>query len=263
MQALNENWGACDVVLILHELHQRGYQQLRLFCGWAPSGLYWRWNIYPKCLMLKDANWEKHDDCPPFDCPHCSAIRPQGKWNYKEAADELMRNASELLELGKLPDEEYVRWYAQLVEHAKRGEFPVAFGEYFPSSDSWLFEPSQENLLYPPFTPTNIDAASDEWIFAFGKQALDELSRMELNTVNDFDGIVPPLHEVAQVIRQCVRENKQFCTHMDLAIEQVTLYPKEDIAERRDEGGRIYLRLKDGKEVELVDTLEIFALSLK
>ena len=172
-----------------------------------------------------------------------------------------MRNASELLELGKLPDEEYVRWYAQLVEHAKSGEFPVAFGEYFPSRDSWLFEPVQDKLPYPPFTPTNIDAASDEWVFAFGKQVLDELSRLELNTVNDFDGIVPPLHEVAQVIRQCVRENKQFSTHMDLAIEQVTLYPKEDIVERRDEGGRIYLKLKDGKEVELIDTLEIGAWS--
>ena len=38
MQALNENWGACDVVLILHELHKRGYEQLRLFCGWSPNG---------------------------------------------------------------------------------------------------------------------------------------------------------------------------------------------------------------------------------
>ncbi len=25
MQTLNENWGACDLVLIVHELHQRGY----------------------------------------------------------------------------------------------------------------------------------------------------------------------------------------------------------------------------------------------
>lgn len=260
MHVLNDNLGACNVVLLLHELHRRGYEQLRLFCGWAPSGLYWRWNIYPKCLMLNDANWEKHDDCTPFDCPHGTAIRPQGNWNHVEAADELLRNAK-LLELGKLPDEEYVRWYAQIAEHAKRGEYPVAFGEFFPSNDSWLFEPSQEKLPYPPFTPTDLDAASDEWVFKFGKYALDELSRWELRMVNDFEGIVPPLHGVAQVIRQCVRENKRFCTHTDLAIEQETLYKKKDIAERREEGSRIYLKLKDGKEVELVDTLEICAWS--
>lgn len=154
MQALNENWGACDVVLILHELHQRGYEQLRLHCGWSPNGLSWRWNIYPKCLMGKDAKWEQHNDYTPIDCPHGSVGSPKCEVDYSRAADVLLRSDSELLELGKLPDEEYIHWYAQLVEHAKRGEFPVAFSEYFPSPDSWLFEPSQEKLPYPPFTPT-------------------------------------------------------------------------------------------------------------
>lgn len=160
MQALNENWGACDVVMILHELHQRGYEQLRLHCGWSPNGLSWRWIIYPKCLMGKDASGEQHDDYTPLDCPHGSVACIQNDVDYSRAADVLLRSASEFLELGKQPDKEYVRWYAQLVEHAKRGEFPVAFGEYFPSSDSWLFEPSQEKLPYPPFTPTELDYAS-------------------------------------------------------------------------------------------------------
>lgn len=39
MQTLNENWGACDLVLIVHELHQRGYEQLRLFGGISPNGM--------------------------------------------------------------------------------------------------------------------------------------------------------------------------------------------------------------------------------
>ena len=72
MQALNENWGACDIVMILHELHQRGYEQLRLHCGMSPNGMAWRWNIYPKCLM-DDAEWERYGECPPFECPHGSA----------------------------------------------------------------------------------------------------------------------------------------------------------------------------------------------
>lgn len=259
MQAINENWGACDVVLILHELHQRGYEQLRLHCGWSPNGLSWRWNIYPKCLMGKDASWEQHDDYTPIDCPHGSVVCPKCEVDYSSAADVLLRSASEFLELGKLPDDDYIRWYSQLVEHAKRGEFPVAFSEYFPSRDSWLFDPSQEKLPYPPFTQTDIDTASDEWVIAFGKHALDEYSRVELDAVNNFDGIIPSLHEVAQVIRQCIREHKQFFTHMDLALEQVMLYKQEDIAERRDNGSKIQLKLKDGKEVELVDTLEICA----
>jgi len=113
----------------------------------------WRWSIYPKNLMNNDAEWEKYADCTPFDCPHGSAGCPKCEVDHSLAADVLLRSASELLEQGKRPDKIYVRWYAQLVEHAKRGEFPVAFGEYFPSSNSWLFEPSQEKLSYPPFRP--------------------------------------------------------------------------------------------------------------
>ena len=76
MQTLNENWGACDLVLIVHELHQRGYEQLRLFGGMSPNGMAWRWNIYPKCLMDKP-EYEWYDDCPPFECPHGSADCPK------------------------------------------------------------------------------------------------------------------------------------------------------------------------------------------
>ena len=258
MQALNDNWGACDVVLILHELHQRGYEQLRLHCGY---GLAWRWRIYPKALMGKNALWEQHGDCAPFDCPHGAVTCPKNEVNHQNAADTLLNSAADLLELGKLPDKEYVQWFAQLVKQAQRGKYPVAFSEYFPSDDSWLFEPSQEKLSYPPFTPTDLDTASDEWVVSFGTQALDEYSKAELDILKDFDGIVPPLHEVAQVIRQCVRENKQFCTHIDLAIEQVMLYKQEDIVGRRDDGNRIHLKLKNGKDVELVDMLEIVAWS--
>lgn len=259
MHVLNDNLGACDVVLMLHELHQRGYEQLRLHCGWSPNGLAWRWQIYPKCLMGNDAYWEKHSDCTPFDCPCGSTAYPRCG-DYKQAADEFLSSESEILELGKLPDKEYIRWYAQLVEHAQRDMFPVAFSEYFPSDDSWLYYPRDEKLAYPPFTPTDLDAVSDEWMFAYGKLALDEYSRSELNTLYNFDGIVPPIHEVADVIRQCIKEHKLFSSHMDLAVEQVMLYDSKDIAERRDEGSKIYLKLNDGKEVELIDTTEICAM---
>ena len=42
---------AYEVIMIVHELHQRGYEQLRLFPGISPNGMCWRWMIYPKQLM--------------------------------------------------------------------------------------------------------------------------------------------------------------------------------------------------------------------
>lgn len=252
-----DNLGVCDVIMMLHELHQRGYEQLRLHCGF---GLSWRWRIYPKCLMGNNAYWEKHSDCPPFECPCGTADSPRGSRDYKEAADELLRKESELLALGKLPDKEYIQWYAQLVEHAQKDQFPFAFSDYFPSEDSWLYYPREEKLPYPPFTPTNLDAVSDEFLFAYGKVALDEYSRSELQTLYYFGGIVPPLNEVAAVIRQCIKEHKRFSSHTESAFEQLMSFDVKNIAERRDDDHKIYLKLKDGTEVELIDTTEICAL---
>ena len=155
-QTLNENWGACDLVLIVYELHQRGYEQLRLFGGMSPNGMAWRWNIYPKCLMDKP-EYEWYDDCPPFECPHGSAGCPKSDVDYKKAADVLLDNNRALFEKGKRPDKNYARWFKQLAEHALRGDFPVAFGEYFSNRRNWKFFPSEEPLKLPPFRPSKIE----------------------------------------------------------------------------------------------------------
>ena len=48
---MNPDYSAYEVIMIVHELHQRGYEQLRLFPGISPNGMCWRWMIYPKQLM--------------------------------------------------------------------------------------------------------------------------------------------------------------------------------------------------------------------
>ena len=58
---------AYEVIMIVHELHQRGYEQLRLFPGISPNGMCWRWMIYPKVLMQNNS-FELHGDCTPFEC---------------------------------------------------------------------------------------------------------------------------------------------------------------------------------------------------
>ena len=47
-------------------------------------------------------------------------------------------------------NENCMRWFAQLVERAKRGEYPVAFGEYIPHYGYWRFMPSEDRLNLPP-----------------------------------------------------------------------------------------------------------------
>jgi hypothetical protein len=62
------NCSAYEIVILVHELHMRGYEQLRLYCGLSPSGMGWRWFLYPKVMMRGGNRFEQHSDYVPFEC---------------------------------------------------------------------------------------------------------------------------------------------------------------------------------------------------
>ena len=59
---------AYEIVMLVHELHKRGYEQLRLFPGMSPSGMSWRWELYPKVMMGGDNSFERHSGFIEFEC---------------------------------------------------------------------------------------------------------------------------------------------------------------------------------------------------
>ncbi len=70
-ESLLQNLSAREIVAIVHELHQKGFGQLRLYSGLSPSGTCWRWFIYPKAKL--NGNWRfERDDFVPFECFHGS-----------------------------------------------------------------------------------------------------------------------------------------------------------------------------------------------
>ena len=147
---MNPDYSAYEVIMIVHELHQRGYEQLRLFPGISPNGMCWRWMIYPKQLM-QDNRFEHHGDCTPFECLRGStgAAFPEEGQNLK-TADDFIRGNEDFVNLAKGEDKAYVEWFEQIVEHAKNKDFPIAFEEFFHAKE-WKFT-SKEPLTYPPFT---------------------------------------------------------------------------------------------------------------
>jgi len=56
-----EGYGAYEIIMMLHELHKRGYQLLRILPRMSPNGCCWRWMIYPKVLMKGESRLEKHN----------------------------------------------------------------------------------------------------------------------------------------------------------------------------------------------------------
>ena len=143
------NCSAYEIIMIVHELHQRGYEQLRLFAGLSPSGLSWRWFVYPKALM-KDNLFERRDGWISFECPHGSAgdaFPEEGRRCL--TADDFIKEHDSLVSLAKGEDKEYVKWFETIVEHAKDKDFPVAFSEYY-GAEQWKFT-SGAQLDFPPF----------------------------------------------------------------------------------------------------------------
>lgn len=141
---------AYEVVMLVHELHKRGYEQLRLFAGMSPSGMSWRWHLYPKALMGDDNRFEHRKDTIPFECLRSSTgeSRPEGRDLID--VEQVLREHAAFFEKAKGEDKAYVEWFQQIVDHAKNNEFPIAYCDYY-SHDEWVFLLSNEDLSYPPF----------------------------------------------------------------------------------------------------------------
>jgi hypothetical protein len=205
---------AYEIVMIVHELHQRGYEQLRLFPGMSPNGCSWRWAVYPKVLMKDNNLFERHSDCMPFDCPYGStgvALPEEGE--VMKTANDFMREYESYVNLAKGNDKEYVEWYKAIVEHAKNEDFPIAFEEFFDAKQ-WKFMKG-EALQYPPFLPAPIDQLTDTQMIDMAKCVFDEESVRELNEFICCDGPKSTTQEVAEVIRKALREQKSLFCHYD------------------------------------------------
>lgn len=87
--------------MMLHELHKRGYQQLRILPGMSPNGCCWRWMIYPKVLMKGESRLEKHKDCMLFDCPRGTTGKAKSGCDYRELADQFTALYPDMVLLAK------------------------------------------------------------------------------------------------------------------------------------------------------------------
>ena len=143
------NCSAYEIIMIVHELHQRGYEQLRLYAGMSPNGRNWRWYIYPKVLM-RDNKFEHRDGRIPFDCPSGTAgnaFPEEGREVI--TADDFVKKYERYVSLAKREDKEYVKWFETIVKHAQNKDLPIAFSYYF-DAEQWKFT-SGEQLAFPPF----------------------------------------------------------------------------------------------------------------
>lgn len=142
---------ACElrkVLLLVSELHLRGYQLLRALPGMSPSGTSWRCSIAPASLVsshngarfLDDAFWN------PLVAHYTSAAGTE-YFGWTDAdrttpsglARLFIERFPEIVEAGRGSDWRYAGWYVEMLGLTYPNRFPYAYsdwgdpGDYLPT----------------------------------------------------------------------------------------------------------------------------------
>ncbi len=143
--------------LVIRELHELGYELIRVCPCLSPNGLSWRCATTVKRYTLKRCGAIYHGP------EHTAANTSNGifRWDIGnhnttyEIALQFIKHYPHLAKWGKGSDPEYVRWFKKANDLAQRGYIFYAFAEY-----SSCYEKGQMLLLneppvgeYLPFPP--------------------------------------------------------------------------------------------------------------
>lgn len=137
---------ALRVLLMVHELHKRGHQRLRILPGMAPSGLYWRCSIWPL---------EPHAGAEAARYTSGMKNRYFG-WDDAEndgapqLADKFAARFPGLVAQGAGPDWRYAGWYVAMLGFAERGHFPVAYDDWYGEAPPYWAKDGERLLPFPP-----------------------------------------------------------------------------------------------------------------
>ena len=247
------DYGAYEIIMMLHELHNRGYEQLRLLPGLSPSGCAWRWFIYPKVLMGNSSSFEQYGDCTPFKSIRGSTCSKKVGCNIITIANTFEYQHSDIISLSKCQDSSYVEWFDTIIQHADHDIFPIAFCDY--SDHMWSFT-SGEAISYPPFTPESPFNLSDQDLITFAFLSFDNDSLRELQFVIDYSGKKPASHTIANTIKKAIVENKRLVSRVASAYDKALNYP--DIKEKREIANGLEILTSDNTKIVLEDEVELF-----
>jgi hypothetical protein len=129
------------VLLMVAELHLRGYQRIRISPGLNASGTSWRCNVVPISLMLKsngavmnwqlglehEEQWAKYSSAMEanyFDLVTTPATTPSG------LARRFIEKYPNIVELGRGSDWRYAGWYVEMLHLTYPNAFPIAYADF-------------------------------------------------------------------------------------------------------------------------------------
>ncbi|GLC27763.1 hypothetical protein [Roseisolibacter agri] len=125
------------VLSMVHELHKRGYQRLRVMPGMSPSGGYWRCNVTPASNILR-THGAMARDFTALTAHYTSGMENE-YFGWQDArtdsarvlADKFVERFPEIAAAAVGRDWAYVGWYTEMLGIAEQGYLPVAYADWW------------------------------------------------------------------------------------------------------------------------------------
>lgn len=129
------------VLLMVHELHKRGYQRLRIMPGMSASGMHWRVCITPISNVLR-THGAMAVDYSRMSAVYCSADEnlffgwdDAREDSARALADKFQRRFPALLSAAEGSDWDYAGWYVEMLGLAESGALPIAYADWYEPQD--------------------------------------------------------------------------------------------------------------------------------
>lgn len=132
------------VLAMVHELHKRGYQRLRIVPGLSGAG-YWRCHVTPVGNVLRAHGAMARD--PGRQSATYTSGMDNAYFGWEDArrdtardlADRFLARFPEIAEPGRGRDWAYAGWYVEMLGIAERGHLPVSYAEWYANPHPrWL-----------------------------------------------------------------------------------------------------------------------------
>lgn len=137
-----ENHYTTNRQLLLHmvqELHQRGFEKLRIEPSLSPSGMHWRCTFYgaERKHQTTASNWiyDIEDKSPGKKIRHTPA----------SLADLFEQEHAEFMPHCQGPDAAYAQWYRSMLQRLHPTELPYAYSDYEATKGYW--HTTERNLI--------------------------------------------------------------------------------------------------------------------
>ena len=131
------------LLLMVKELHQRGYGEMRVVPSLSPSGMSWR------CSFVDKRTKRDVTACMWIYGLEDKGVNGEIMISPKEMADIFVREKGEFVSLCKGEDDRYTKWYSQMVAQLEEDELPYAFADYFSPSGFWKTSKGKEIETLP------------------------------------------------------------------------------------------------------------------